>query len=138
MRTARVDPSEKGRVALVGGVGEQRDVARALKRDGEPPLVAGTGSGDATRKNLAPLADEAAKARDLLVVDQMDLLHAEVANLLMRFSVALIGRWWHGVLSIAPLERDIFRVDVARWLLVMARRRDRRRLDRFGRRRLRL
>src|SRR5712692_10071950 len=53
----------------------------------------------------------------------MDLLHAEVANLLVWLAVALLGRWWHGVLSIAPLKRDIFRVDVARGLLVMACRR---------------
>src|SRR5712691_248861 len=89
-------------LALVGGVGEQGDVAGALERDREPPLVTRTGSGDATRKDLASLADEAAQARDLLVVDEMDLLHTEVADLLVRLSVALIGRWWHGFLSIAP------------------------------------
>jgi hypothetical protein len=27
----------------------------------------------------------------------MDLLHTEVANLLVRLAVSLIGRWWHGV-----------------------------------------
>src|SRR6202140_2647748 len=95
-------------------------------------------SRDATRKDLASLADEAAKARDLFVVDQVDLLHTEVADLLVRLSVTLIGRWWHGVLSIAPLKRDVFRVDVTRGLIVVPRRRDCRRLNRLGRRCLRL
>jgi hypothetical protein len=32
----------------------------------------------------------------------MDLLHTEVANLLVRLSVTLFSRWWHEVLSMAP------------------------------------
>jgi hypothetical protein len=88
---------DKAWLVLVGGVGEQGDVTRALERDREAPLVPSAGARDATRKDLASLADEAAEARNLLVVDEMDLLHTEVANLLMRLAVSLIGRWWHGV-----------------------------------------
>src|SRR5438132_1954867 len=126
------------RLALVRGVRGQRDVAGALERDREPALMTRAGPRDATRKDLASLAHEAAEAGDLLVVDQVDLLHTEVADLLVRLSVALIGRWWHVVLSIAPLERDIFRVDVARGLVVVPWRCGNRGLDRFGRRGLRL
>src|SRR6266550_4451881 len=89
-------------LALVGGVGEQRDVSGTLERNREPTLMTSAGSRDATRKDLAPLADEAAKTRHFLVIDQVDLLHAEVADLLVWLAVALIGRWWHGSLSIAP------------------------------------
>src|SRR5712692_150604 len=75
-------PAREGiSLALVGGVGKQRDVAGALERDREAALVTGTGSGHAARKNLAPLADKAAEARDFFVIDQMDLLDAEVADL---------------------------------------------------------
>ena len=84
-------------LTLVGRIGEQGDVPGALKRDREAPLVTSAGPRHAPRQDLASLADEAAKARNLLVVDEMDLLHTEVANLLVRLSVALIGRWWHGV-----------------------------------------
>src|SRR5207253_4358037 len=122
-------------LTLVGRIREQGDVTGALERDREAPLVTSAGSRYATGQDLASLADEASKAGDLLVVDEVDLLHTEVANLLVRLAVSLIGRWWHGVWSTAPLEGNVFRVDVARGLLVMARRRGNRGLDRFGRRR---
>jgi len=85
------------KLALVGGVRKQRDVTRALERDGEAPLVPSAGSGHPPRQDLASLAHEATKARDLLVVDEVNLLDTEVANLLVRLAVSLIGRWWHGV-----------------------------------------
>ncbi len=87
----------KARLTLVGGIGEQGDVTGALERDREATLMTSAGSRHATRQDLASLADEAAKARDLLVVDEMDLLHTEVANLLVWLAVPLIGRWGHGV-----------------------------------------
>src|SRR6202035_4161239 len=95
-------PRRGRNLALVGGVGEQRHVPGPLQRDREAALVAGAGSGDTTRKDLASLAHEAAPARYLLVVDQVDLLDAEVADLLVWFAIALISRWRHGSLSIAP------------------------------------
>src|SRR2546421_4841082 len=118
-------------LALVGGVGQQCDVAGTLERDREPALVTGAGAGDTTRKDLAPLADEAAKTRDFLVVDQMHLLHTEVADLLVRLAISLIGRWWHGSLQ-PPSEGDLVRIDVARRLLAVAGRRGYRGLDRLG------
>jgi hypothetical protein len=39
------------------------------------------GAGDPTREDLAAVADESTKARDLLVVDVVDLLDAEAAYL---------------------------------------------------------
>src|SRR5260370_38423908 len=69
---------------LLRRVGQERDRAGALERRGQRPLVAGAGPGDAPREDLAPGADEAAKARDLLVVDVVDLLDAERAYLSVR------------------------------------------------------
>jgi len=85
------------KLALVGRIGEQGDVTGTLERDREAPLVTSACSRHATGQDLASLANEAAKARNLLVVDEVDLLHTEVANLLVRLAVPLIGRWWHGV-----------------------------------------
>ncbi len=84
-------------LTLVGRIREQGDVTGALERDREAPLVTSAGSRDATGQDLASLANEAAKPGDLLVVDEVDLLHTEVANLLVGLAVPLIGRWWHGV-----------------------------------------
>ena len=85
------------KLTLVGRVREKGDVTGALERDREAPLVTSAGSRHATGQDLASLTNEAAKARNLLVVDEMDLLHTEIANLLVRLAVPLIGRWWHGV-----------------------------------------
>src|ERR1700731_91323 len=86
-------------LALVGGVGQQRNVPRALERNRETSLVARAGAGHAAGQNLAPLADEAAQTRDLFVIDEVDLLHTEVADLLVRLAIPLFSRWWHVVLS---------------------------------------
>src|SRR5438067_9821002 len=96
-RETQLPLSIRPELTLVGRIGEQGDVTGALERDREAPLVTRAGSRHATGQDLASLADEAAKARDLLVVDEMDLLHTEIANLLVRLTVPLIGRWWHGV-----------------------------------------
>src|SRR5438270_3712969 len=107
-----------------GCVREQRDGARPLERGGQRPLVAGTGPGDAAGQDLAPVADEAAQPRDLLVVDVGDLLDAERADLAVlapwaprpRGPVLARRSGWtvHAHLSICLLEGDLVRVDVAR------------------------
>src|SRR5947209_19301754 len=86
----------------------------------EPPLMTSTGSGDAAGQDLASFADEAAQSRHLFVVDQVDLLRTEVADLLVRLSVALIGCWRHGFLG-TPLEGDVIGVDIAGRILTSTR-----------------
>src|SRR5690349_14119780 len=63
------------------GVGQQGEEARALDRHGKLPLVAGRGSGDARRDDLAGLVDEVLQDLDVLVVDPLDLLGGEAAEL---------------------------------------------------------
>jgi hypothetical protein len=71
--------AEGGR--LVGGVGEQRELAGALDRARDLALVAAAGAGDAARADLAALGDEPAQGADVLVVDLVDLVAAVRAGL---------------------------------------------------------
>src|SRR5688500_12724932 len=63
------------------GVGQQREEARALDGVGQLALVAGGGAGDARRDDLAGLVDEVLQDLDVLVVDPLDLLGGEAAEL---------------------------------------------------------
>src|SRR5437773_12406797 len=69
------------RVSMQVGVGQQGEEARALDRIRELPLVAGSGAGDARRNDLAGLVDEVLQDVDVLVVDPLDLLGGEAAEL---------------------------------------------------------
>src|SRR5207249_9245450 len=62
-------------------VRKESDRASALQGCGQRPLVPGARARHAARQNLAAIADEPAQARNLLVVDIRDLLHAEAADL---------------------------------------------------------
>src|SRR5215208_1987570 len=62
-------------------VGQQREEARALDRVRQLALVAGGGAGDARRDDLAGLVDEVLEHFDVLVVDPLDLLGGEAAEL---------------------------------------------------------
>src|SRR5690606_40871569 len=63
------------------GVGQQREVTRALDSGAQLALVAGLGAGDARRDDLAVLADEVLQQIDVLVIDPLDLLRGEAAKL---------------------------------------------------------
>src|SRR6267154_306972 len=63
------------------GVRHQREIARALDRRRELALVMGARSGDPRRNDLAVLADEVFEQIDVLVVDPLDLLRGETAEL---------------------------------------------------------
>src|SRR2546423_301833 len=63
------------------GVRQEREEARALDRLRELPLVAGGGAGDARRDDLARLVDEILEHLDVLVVDPLDFLGGEAAEL---------------------------------------------------------
>src|SRR5256885_13479864 len=63
------------------GVRQERKEARALDRFRELALVAGRGAGDARRDDLAGLVDEVLQDLHVLVVDPLDLLRGEAAEL---------------------------------------------------------
>src|SRR5258707_12371399 len=71
------------------GVRQQREEARALDRVRQLPLVAGRRTGDTRRYDLAGLVDEVLQDLDLLVVDQLDLLGGEAAELVAAEKCAL-------------------------------------------------
>src|SRR5258705_6992897 len=73
----RISPSRSVQV----GVGDQREEARALDRVGQLPLVARRRPGDARRDDLAGLVDEVLEDLDVLVVDPLDFLGGEAAEL---------------------------------------------------------
>jgi hypothetical protein len=58
---------------------------------GELPLVAGTAARDAARDDLAALGDEAPEPSRVLVVDEVDLVGAELADLAPAEPAALDG-----------------------------------------------
>src|SRR5581483_398576 len=64
------------------GVGQQRQEARALDRDGELALVERLRAGDAARDDLAGLGDITLQGAEILVVDVRDAFRREAAKLL--------------------------------------------------------
>ena len=74
-----------------GATGErhQRDVAGALDGYAEPTLVARADAGHAARENLAALLHELRKDVGALVVDEVHLLDAKLADFLLAEVLAL-------------------------------------------------
>src|SRR6185503_11473787 len=68
-------------LAGVADVRQQRQLPRALHRRGDLVLMPPAGAGDPTRPDLAPIRDELAEGRDVLVVDEGDLVAAVLAGL---------------------------------------------------------
>ena len=66
----------------VSDVGQQSDVAGALDGDLDLSLVLSAGTGHTAGQDLAALADELAELVGILVVDEVDLVCAEDADLL--------------------------------------------------------
>jgi hypothetical protein len=77
------------RACGAAGEGHQRDVASALDGYAEPTLVARADSGHAARKNLAALLHELRKDVGALVVDEVHLLDAKLADFLFAEILAL-------------------------------------------------
>src|ERR1043165_2660042 len=69
-------------IELVRRERQQRGDARALDRVLQLPLVQRARPGDAARKDLPALGDELLQRLQVLVVDVLDLLHAELADAL--------------------------------------------------------
>ena len=65
---------------LICRVRQQGQLARAHDRDAQAALVLGAGSRNPPRQHLAALGDEAAQQLDVLVVDVVDLVRAELAD----------------------------------------------------------
>src|SRR5215203_4118716 len=68
--------------------GQQGNMAGTLDRGGQRALMFGAGAGLAARLDLAALGDVAPQAREVLVVDLFDAVHAEGANLAARAKAA--------------------------------------------------
>jgi hypothetical protein len=79
----RFDGARSLRSGGAAGKGQQRDVARALDGNTEPALVARANAGHAARQNLATLLDKLSQDVRALVVDEIHLLDAELANFLL-------------------------------------------------------
>src|SRR5215210_4402160 len=65
---------------LIRGVRQQRQLARPHDRDTQPALMLRAGAGNPPRQHLAALGNEAAQQLDVLVVDVVDLVRAELAD----------------------------------------------------------
>src|SRR6266508_450985 len=63
----------------VRDVRQEAQLARPLDRDGELRLVTAAGAGNTRRADLALVADRAPQRREVLVIDDVDLLPAERA-----------------------------------------------------------
>ena len=70
---------------LVGNVGEKCSLTSTLDSGVELALMLSTGSGNAAGKNLSALTDELSQLAGFLVIDVIDFVCAEYANL---FSLA--------------------------------------------------
>src|SRR5579859_8016114 len=71
---------------------QQGDVARALDGHAEPALVARANSGHAARENLAAFLDELREDVRALIVDEIHLLDAELADFLLTEILPLAAR----------------------------------------------
>src|SRR5207237_3496142 len=77
---------------LVAGERDQGDLPGPFQRLRERPLVPRAGARHPPGQDLTPLGDVAPKARDLLVIDVVGLLHAEGTDLAVRsFRLAVAG-----------------------------------------------
>src|SRR5271156_2436751 len=62
--------------------GQQRDVASLLDGARQPTLMGGADAGKTARDNLAPLGHKLLQQAHIAIVDGIDLLDTELANLL--------------------------------------------------------
>ena len=64
------------------GEGQQSNIARLLDGTREPPLMGGADAGKAPGYYLAPLGNKLLQQAYIAIVDGIDLLDTELANLL--------------------------------------------------------
>jgi hypothetical protein len=84
------------RAGGAAGKWQQRDVASALDRFAKPPLVARADAGHAARENLAAFLHELRQDVGALIVDEVHLLDAELADFLFAeiLALAATGSAW--------------------------------------------
>jgi len=88
-RSTRDDHARRLRACRAARKGQQSDVARPLNGYAQPALVACANARHAARQNLAALLHELREDVRALVVDEVHLLDAELANFLLAEILAL-------------------------------------------------
>ena len=73
---------------------QQSNVARLLDRRGKTPLMRSAHAGQPARHDLTALRDELPEHAVVLVVDVLDLFHAELADLLAPEKLASAFTGW--------------------------------------------
>jgi hypothetical protein len=91
-RRSRHNDSRRLRSRGASGERKQGDVACALDGHAQPALVAGAYARHAARQNLSALLHELREDVRALVVDEIHLLDAELANFLLAKILALATR----------------------------------------------
>src|SRR6266581_7885886 len=92
LRTIRIDVSGGRLRRSVGGERDERQRARALDGLHDLPLVLGAGPRDAPREDLRALGRERLHQAHVLVINEGDLLIAELAELLLPEQELLLER----------------------------------------------
>jgi hypothetical protein len=83
--------------ALVAGCKRQQsDVARLLDGPRQPPLMGGADAGEAPGYYLAPLGNKLLQQAYIAIVDGVDFLDTELANLLAAKELASAAAWTAG------------------------------------------
>ncbi len=77
-------------LVLLGGVGNQGNHSRPLQARGEKPLMSGAVTGDTAWDNLAAFRDIITQTLNVFVVNVIDLVGAEYADLPAWEALA----WW--------------------------------------------
>jgi hypothetical protein len=88
-RSARGDRTRSLYACGAAREGQQRDVASPLDGFAEPTLMAGTNASHAAGQNLAALLHELRQDVGALIVDEVHLLDAKLADLLLAEILAL-------------------------------------------------
>src|ERR1700686_2457711 len=64
------------------GKRQQRNIARLLDRQGQPPLMRCANAGQSPRNDSSTFGNKLREQTNVLIVDSLDLFDAELANLL--------------------------------------------------------
>src|ERR1700716_2794838 len=81
---------------------QQRDISRPLDRHAQPPLVPRAHPGHAPGQNLAAFLHKLRQNIRALVVDEVHLLHAKLADFLLAKILALPTAWSTGTSPARP------------------------------------
>ena len=82
---ADTKPRQPSFLVLVADIRDERHVACSLNSDSKLTLMISAGSGDSSGKDLGALAYALSKSAYVFVIDMVDLISAELADLLVSF-----------------------------------------------------